>query len=345
MPHELEFVDNTASMFSVRATPWHREGVLLTAAPTFAEALELGRLDYEVVKARTQFECHTPDGDTYYKPSTRAWVTVRTDRMQELGAVGSDYVPVQNRDAFRVLEPLVDEGVATLETGGVLRDGADAWLLVKWDLTRFGPKAQASFGQELLPYSTIANNHNGRRGILLQDTSVRVVCANTLAATEQETRGSRVVVRHDAQGLTKLVEAAHTLWGGIIARHEVLADQYDALRRTYLTQEQFERAVVQPVAPDPRLSPRFNPDARLAEMVVQRWERKRDAIQRLWREGTGHTGEPTAWYAWQGLIEAIDHQPELFPTRGGTYRTASLLDGALREHKLRTFQNLLALAV
>lgn len=344
MAHELEFQNGTASMFSVRETPWHKEGTLLLDAPTYEEALAIGRLDYEVVKARTQYECSTPDGDTYFKPSTTSWVTVRTDRMQELGAVGKDYTVVQNRDAFRVLEPLVNEGLATLETGGVLREGGDAWLLVKWDISKFGPKAQASFGEELQPYGLIANNHTGRRGILVQSTSVRLVCANTMAMAERANE-QRVVVRHDAQGMQRLVEAAQSLWGGIIATHEILAEQYDTLRRLYITEQQFEECVLDAVAPDPRLSSRFNPDARLAEMVVQRWERKRDAITKLWKEGKGHTGEPTAWYAWQGLIEAIDHEPELFPTRGGTYRTASLLDGTLRQHKVVVASNLLALAV
>ena len=46
MSAELEIRNGTASMFSVRVTPWHREGHILTAAPSFDDAMALGRLDY-----------------------------------------------------------------------------------------------------------------------------------------------------------------------------------------------------------------------------------------------------------------------------------------------------------
>ena len=35
-------------MFSVDATPWHREGTILREAPSLKEALELGGLDFNV---------------------------------------------------------------------------------------------------------------------------------------------------------------------------------------------------------------------------------------------------------------------------------------------------------
>lgn len=54
MPGDLDFgSDGRASMLSVRESPWHREGMLLEDTPGFEEALELARLDYEVVKVPT----------------------------------------------------------------------------------------------------------------------------------------------------------------------------------------------------------------------------------------------------------------------------------------------------
>jgi hypothetical protein len=45
MAHELDrLADGTGAMFSVRDTPWHREGTLLTEAPSLERALELGGL-------------------------------------------------------------------------------------------------------------------------------------------------------------------------------------------------------------------------------------------------------------------------------------------------------------
>lgn len=343
MAHELQFLNGRASFFSVNQTAWHGEGTILTEAPTLDEAFAVAHLDYPVEKRPTTFECTTPDGDTYLKKSETAFVTVRTDTQQELGAVGKDYTVMQNSDAFRVLEPLLDTGIASLETGGVLRDGADAWLMVKWDLAKFGPVVQATFADEVLPFGLLANNHNGRRGILLQDTNIRVVCANTLGFAEGRAE-RRIVVKHSSQGMQQLIGAAETLWHGIIGRYELLASQYQTLRETILTQAQFATAVLDVVAPDPRKDPAFNPDAKLATMVVERADRKRFEVQRLWFEGKGHTGEPNAWYAYNAAAEALDHNRDLFPTRGGTFRTASLLDGQLHTLKAKVLDACLAVA-
>lgn len=343
MAHELEFVNGSASFFSVTETAWHREGTILNAAPSLDEAMDIGRLNYTVEKRPTQFVCTTPDGDTYVKASESAFVTVRTDSQKELGAVGKDYVVMQNADAFRVLEPLLDTGIATLETGGVLREGADAWLMVKWDLSKFGPVVQEVFGDEVLPFGLLANNHNGRRGILLQDTNIRVVCANTLGFAERTTE-RRIMIKHSAQGMDKLIEAAQTLWHGIIDRYEVLAQQYDILRRSILTQDQFAEAVLDVLAPDPRKNPLFNPDAKLATTVVDRADAKRAYVKHLWFAGKGHTGEPNGWYAYNAAVEALDHNKELWPTRAGSWRTASLLDGQLHQMKAKVLDNCLALA-
>lgn len=343
MAHELEIRDGRASFFSVKESAWHQEGEVLLTAPDLDTALQIGRLDYPVEKRPTQFACTTPDGDTYYKPSTSAFVTVRADTQQELGSVGKDYVPVQNVDAFRVLEPLLDAGVASLETGGVIRNGADAWLLMRWNMAQLGSKTQDIFADEIRAFGLVANNHNGRRGILLQDTNIRVVCANTLGFAERSGE-NRLVVKHSSQGLDKLIEAAQTLWHGVIARYDRLSEQYALLRQTIMTTEQFEAAVLDVVAPDPLQNPQFNPIAPMAQYVLDRARRKRAEVTRLWAEGLGHTGDPTAWYAYNAAVEAIDHNRELFPTRAGSWRTGALLDGQLKKMKDTVLANCLAVA-
>jgi hypothetical protein len=45
-----------------------------------------------------------------------------------------------------------------------------------------------------------------------------------------------------------------------------------------------------------------------------------------------------SWEAYNAVVEAIDHNDELWPVRSGAYRTASLLDGNLLSLK----QNVLA---
>lgn len=344
--HELSFTGRVADFFEVgaRRSAWHREGHLLPASPSLDEAIEIAHLEYRVEKVQTFREIETPDG-LRYLPS-RAHITRRTDTGAELGVVSAHYVPVQNCDAFRAIEPLLDAGLLVLETGGVLREGADAWLLGRFDLARFGPLCREVFADEVVPYALIAANHAGRRGILLSLTPIRVVCANTLGAAERRADGGAdgfLTVSHTGEAHAKLVAAAEELFAAIVERHETVAQHYRQLKATMLTEAEFESLVLDVVAPDPRRHPQWNPAARMADAVLARHERKRATMSRLWTAGAGHTGEPTAWFAYNAVVEGIDHHADLFPTRSGVYRTASLLDGTLRELKQRVLANLVAL--
>ena len=89
--------------------------------------------------------------------------------------------------------------------------------------------------------------------------------------------------------------------------------------KTTITPGIFRKLVLDVVAPDPRQKKTWNPEAKLAAAVVDRYERKTAEVTRLWTEGKGHTGEPTAWVALTGCVEAIDFNRSLWPTRAGCY--------------------------
>lgn len=345
MAHELSFTNGVADFFAVRQSAWHREGTLLDEAPSFDQALEIAKLDYEVTKLPT-FRQVGPAEAPDYVQSDLAFVTYRADRAIELGMVGKDYTVVQNRDAFAALRPLVDEGILHLETGGVLREGADAWLLGRFDIERFGPVVREVFADEVLPYVCIAANHNGRRGNLVALTPIRVVCANTMGFMEgSASEADSIKVRHTGDAEARTIEAAERLVGGIIERYETVAQAYRTLKGFYLDQAMLRELVIEPaIGPHPTKRHGWNPEARMAEAVVVRWERKAAEIERLWSEGKGHTGDGSAWEAYSGLVEAIDHNEELFPRRGGVYRTQQLMDGELRRMKDRAMGRLLAAA-
>jgi phage/plasmid-like protein (TIGR03299 family) len=345
MAHELAFNANgTAECFSVRLTPWHREGVVLPAALPYEESIKLIGFDYPLEK-RPHFrpvdvndpaKGFTEAGDSHY--------VYRPDTGKTLGAVGSSYEIVSNLKAFQALKPLADSGVFTIETGGVLRDGADAWLLGKWDLEKLGSAAREVFGGEVAPYSTVLANHNGRRGILLGNTPVRIVCANTLGAAETSGNSRWATVSHVSGAKARLLEAAEGIFAGALQRFEAIAAQYRLLKSRLLNQETFARLVLDVVAPDPRQDSRFNPESKLAESVLARAERKRNEVTRLWKEGRGHTGESSGWFAYNAAVEAIDFNRDLWPTRDGSWRTASLLDGTLARMKSRVLDGLVEYA-
>lgn len=301
MAHELTFVYGVAQMFSVRETPWHKEGHTLTDAPTYEDALRLAGHDFDLELRPVFLRKTTDDSDEYFVPSQYGRAVIRTDSGQELGTVGRKYTPLSNREAFRVLVPLLDSGLATLETGGSLRDGADCWLMVRFNVERFGPVLREVFADQVIPFGLVAANHNGRRGVLLQLTPVRVVCANTLGMAEREARSQirrgggdarAIVVRHTATVARRTVEAAQCLFHGIVERYEDAARAYQMLQRVVLEEAEFRRLVLDVIQPDQRHNPEASP--RMAETA----EKRRAEVYRLWTEGDGHTGDRSAWEAY-----------------------------------------------
>jgi len=350
MAHELTFRQGVAETFQVLTPAWHREGHLLETAPDFDTAIRLAGLNFTVEKIPTKFVQPIMDQagnviDTVEIKSKSAYVVVRTDTYQELGGVGAGYTPLQNADAFRAIEPLLDTGIMKLETGGSLREGADCWLLGKFDLDRFGPVCQEVFNGEVIPYVLITTNHSGRRCATVSLTPIRVVCANTLGYTEMLADNGmggvqEIKVQHTGEAPKRMIEASEKLVGGIIARYELLAKHYKALKATMLTDEQFKSLVLDVVSPDPRKSRKFNPEAKLAELVIKRHEQRIELVTQLWHAGAGHVGDRSAWEAYNGTVQAIDHNEDVFPVRGGAWRTQSLLDGKLGQLKKAVLDNL-----
>ena len=180
---------------------------------------------------------------------------------------------------------------------------------------------------------------------MLQQGAQRVVCKNTLGFAESANADTTIMVQHSKQTATQLIDAAQKLFHNVVENFEVLAKQYETLKAIeVLTTEQFDVFVSDVIAPDPRLNPKFNPDGRMAETVLDRAMRKRAEVTRLWTEGKGHTGERNGWYAYNASVELLDHNTELFPNRGGAWRTASLLTGEFKRMKSQVLTNLLTFA-
>lgn len=358
MAHELDFSKGYAAMFSVRVPVWHQAETgakRLAYHPTVEEALVEAGLDFHVSKVPTKRLL--PDGSL--RDNLLAFSTVRDDTGAELGMVGRDYTPLQNLEALRIFQPLLDSGHCVIETAGALRGGADVWVAVAWNLEKFGEACRAIFESDprgLLPYSVIRNNHNGRSNVVGMDVSICPVCANTLGfaldeagVKREEGREGRIsanafAVRHSQNVRENVEAAARELWADRVAMFEMIAQQYALLKRTPVTPEAFAYCVLDVAAPDPRLNPRWNPEARLANVVLERFEAKRAELRRAWMHGSGHAGDGSAWEALNGLVEVVDHNSELYPTRSGVFRTQALLDGGLGRIKQAGANRLVAYA-
>lgn len=354
MAHELEIRDGKASFIHVGESAWHNLGEKIPEGLNVEEATKAVRADYRV-ESRPVFlqkevtetvETEPGSGDTFERTSTQyieskvARVTVRTDLGTELGRVSPDYVPVQNADAFRVLQPLLDHGLARIETGAVLRDGRDALLTVQFDTASIngGTLDDYTGNNALALYGLVRANHDGRAGVMLAVTPVRVVCANTLGMVETGSAIESGSVRHTGDAEARVVSRAAELWTRVVQTTKELIRDYDVLRANMLDEAMFRTLVLDVVVPDPRENKRFVSTGARADMVVERALRKRDRLTALWTDGKGHTGDHSAWEAYNGAVEALDHEPEFY---GGRSKLSSLLDGNLAETKWKVYRGLL----
>lgn len=341
MAHELDRNEATgaAAMFSVKETPWHREGFVLDEPPTYETAKHLGGWDFEVAAVPVYVEALDGSGAMVKAQSGRA--IIRTDRpameLDRVFAVRSDqYVPLQNDDAFSALIPLIDSGVATIETGGTLRGGRDVWMMVKFAID--SPVVREVFADEVIPFGLITNNHSGEARAEVAETAIRVVCANTLGFARSGLRygkgGTAIAVTHRGDAKVRMIDAATELFGGIVERYEVIARQYRQMKETIITVEQFTESVLDVVAPYPPKAFTVEGDhltQRGYAVAYEAADDRRSRITQAWETGKGHVGDRSAWEAYNGAVEVIDHDVIRFRTRGS--RVASMIGGRLAERK------------
>lgn len=223
MAHELEMnADGTARMFSVRETPWHTLGTILSDAPrTSREAMVAAGADWTVSRAHIALASDQLLGASRPIESHRA--IVRDTDMRVLGVVGEGYTPVQNAEAFGWFDHVVGEGRATFETAGVLREGKTVWVLA-----RLGETFEVVPGDAVRGFLLLSNSHDGSRAVQARFTPIRVVCANTLTAAGRGNAGADrpIAIRHTSSVSARLQEAAVVM--GIAAKQ--MEDTSEAFR-------------------------------------------------------------------------------------------------------------------
>ncbi len=183
------------SLFYVRETPWHGQGVRVEEAPTSADAIRLAGLDW-TVSSREMFLADGTKVEGNY-------MNVRDTDERQLGVVGDRYKIVQNSDAFEFTDELLGEGVK-YETAGSLQDGKVIWLLAKL------PNKFEILGDKVDPYVVFTNTHDGSGAVKIAMTPVRVVCNNTLNMALKSAKRTWSA-RHTGSIENKLNDAMQTL--------------------------------------------------------------------------------------------------------------------------------------
>jgi phage/plasmid-like protein (TIGR03299 family) len=101
---------------------------------------------------------------------------VRDDNERCLGVVSPDYEQVQNADLLKLIDPMVQEGLLTLENIGYLKHGAKVFAQAKLN------QEYKVIGEDYQGFITLLNGHAGNCSVAIGSTMTRVICGNTFTA-------------------------------------------------------------------------------------------------------------------------------------------------------------------
>ena len=165
MSHEIE------TMAFAGQTPWH--GLCVEVEPTLTaeQMMVAAGLDWKVVKRPIMYKV----GKDSRRTIKDRFALVRDTDEQYLSLCGPKYQPVQNKDVFDFFHKFVDAGHMEMHTAGSLMDGKFVWALAK-----VGDSFTLPGSDKVEGYLLLMSPHEAGRSMVIQHTSVRVVCWNTL---------------------------------------------------------------------------------------------------------------------------------------------------------------------
>lgn len=224
---------NVQSMAYYDEIPWHGLGKEVPKGMTAEEMIKAAGLDWEVALRPAQGARQINRRGEFSR-----YEVVRLPKPGiskgpiSLGLVTRRYQPLQNAEAFKFFDSIVDEGKAYFETAGALGDGERVWVMA-----RMPEPIEIVRGDECWKYLLLSNTHNGEGSVTVKFTPKRVVCQNTLIlALEDGQKAYRV--RHSKQMQFRLEELAEFL---VIIQDMFLraASLFQRLAQVKMTGERF----------------------------------------------------------------------------------------------------------
>lgn len=181
MSHEVD------TMAYAGEVPWHGLGKRVHHDLTPVQMMKEAGLDWEVGTFSPQYRVN---GKWYTDHGRR--VLVRKDRPEfVLSAVGRDWEPLQNADAFEFFCSMVAEGDAEMHTAGCLRGGKNVWVLAKLK------KSFEMLGGDVTePYLLFSSPHEYGRSVVIKLTLIRTVCWNTLSLGLAQKSSHEIRITH-----------------------------------------------------------------------------------------------------------------------------------------------------
>jgi phage/plasmid-like protein (TIGR03299 family) len=317
-------------MAFVGNVPWHGLGVPVPPDIGSHAMCEAAGLDWSVAKAPAPGARLVDDRKKQYDRYLILREPVEDEREHvALGMVGAGYEPLQNLEAFKFFEPLIETGFAEFHTAGALGNGERVWVLA-----RLTDPIVVGQDDVIDRYLLLSNSHDGSGAVSVRFTPIRVVCQNTLNLAVKPGGKSAYSIRHtrhiqkhmekaQAEQLRAVVDRVFNDAADLFAR--MALKRVDASERYKILQVLFPR----PPAPSsgPLRSRRRRP-------LPERWRR----IEHVLADDLV-TPRETANTAW-GLYNAITRDEDYRATRelGDDARLRRVWFGSGQDLKIKTLE-------
>lgn len=251
--------------FNYRKPYFDGVGNKITGKVTYEEALKLGCIDYEVEKR--PITTVAADGNTVIKIPDK-FATVRTDREQVLGVVGSDYTVIQNRDSFAFVEDLLGSGIGVEAAGNYGTDGNKCFILAQGEPLEI-------LGDEVSNHIFISNSFDGGSSIRAMFTPVRLVCANGLVIIDEKRANVRFTIGHYKNAKQRLITVHQLLTKNLQYMH--LVKRYaEYLASIQFSEEEFDELC-------DRLVPAPADESKDTYLKMRNREEKKRELKRLYK--------------------------------------------------------------
>lgn len=229
MAHLIDNSKGFNAFISFAKPGWHGLGQVFTEPLNVEQAIQRAGLDFDVLKLPNIH--FLPNGEEIISDSS--FFTVRTDVNKVLGdRLGKDYTVLQNTETFNLVDEILAQGTASIETAGSIDEGKKVFVCLK-----LNKDILVNGNDTVNQYMLFANSHDGSMSITATPTNIRVVCNNTLSAALRSASGA-IKIRHTSNAAARMQEAAKVL--KLIAHNEsVNTDTYNIMRETDISTKTF----------------------------------------------------------------------------------------------------------
>ncbi|MBI1302176.1 MAG: DUF932 domain-containing protein, partial [Phycisphaera sp.] len=211
--------------------------------------------------------------------------------------------------AFEWLDGLVGSRLAMYETAGSIRNGALVWALVRLP----GELRIANTDDVVRPFILVCNSHDGSVAFRALNTSVRVVCSNTLTLAFRTAGADSIAVKHTERIHDRIADAQEVL-GLAVTEHRRFEAHMNILAERKLRKREFESYLDKVLGPSSRQEWKDESGEVGYELSAARQQITANFdhdLQRL--KGIEHS----AWSAFNAVSQYVDWER---PTRGSVGR-------------------------